>query len=386
MPTFSDLETRILQDIDFQSRFTTHPSTVLREAGIQLSEKKAEALTHLVNQLNALSSADGLGESLVHIVGLLKPDHLDGGTNPSLPPDDFFGGRKESLLNLIGKLCNLVDIPDKPEPIFAIEISPEDLKVGDIFLSFGKKACVSKLIRYLDGGFYSHAGIFDGEKSIDMHETGLEPMSVERLAELQDYVHVYRFISDSGEMLGQKGWPSDPILDVINHYRDPENGYNYDIPQLFLLALWILVKRAPNHKGILAKIEEWIREAIEQLMASYHTGNRGGLVCTSLVYRCFEEADTDNKYHIHLDDVPTPLIGYGETFLSSLEEVDLQDMNSEQLMDTLKGVYMSVQAESKQSSSGSGGGLTIDYSIADFVTPVDIEKSRNTTLLGKLVI
>lgn len=308
----------------------------------------------------------------------------DNKTNP--PPDDFFGGRKGSLLDLVGELCKLVQIPDKPEPVFAIEVSPDDLQPGDIFLSFGKKACVSELIRYLDGGLYSHAGIFDGKNSIDMHETGLEPMSLERLVELQDYVHVYRFISDSGEMLGEAGWPSDPILHVINHYRDPENGYNYDIPQLFLLALWIIVKRGPNHKGILAQIEKWIRNAIEKLMACYHTGSRGGLVCTSLVYRCFEEADADKKYHIQLDEETTPLIGYGDNFLSNIEEIDLEELSSEQLVDTLKGVYISFQSETQHSSSGNEGGFTIDYSIADFVTPVDIEKSRNTKMLGKLVI
>ena len=90
-------------------------------------------------------------------------------------------------------------------------IALSKLQPGDVLLSRGL-GDLSDLICEVDGGSYSHAALWDGERAIEATLGGVHANPIEHALRSQRYVDVYRFHREGG-WLGTEGWPAEPVVE-----------------------------------------------------------------------------------------------------------------------------------------------------------------------------
>ncbi|MCG8434540.1 MAG: hypothetical protein MJA83_10960 [Gammaproteobacteria bacterium] len=183
------------------------------------------------------------------------------------------------------------------------EISLDELKPGDVLLSYGS-GWLSWLIKNIDGGpdgLYSHAGWFNGEYALDATKSGVKWNKVESDLHEQKYVDVYRFYSDSepdpGQPLGSPNWPVEPINDRAEYYV--KRGTEFAYFQLVLLGLLIAVRNKPAPWYVRVARRFILGRTIKLLKKLLGMKNEA-VVCSELVYRCFYEARSDPKHRYGL--------------------------------------------------------------------------------------
>ena len=152
----------------------------------------------------------------------------------------------------------------------------------------------------VDGGDYSHAAFYDGEKIIQSKVEGITSGPVEELMETHDRVDVFRFQGDPDGNCQQPGFtpefPSDPVIKCARKHLDNNKGY--DFPQLVLM-FFILYNRQSSWKPNWAKY--FVKRALTVLLDGLENMPNANLkqmfTCSEAVFRFFCEAQ-GKKYSL----------------------------------------------------------------------------------------
>lgn len=174
-------------------------------------------------------------------------------------------------------------------------IQPGKLEPCDVLLYYGT-GWISDLIREFDGGPYSHAAIWNGKHVIEAGADGVKKRTLKTSVRGAKYVDVYRWIDDDGQPLGSAGYPPEPIVHRIEHYREEGDRYAYEA--LLLLALLTTARRvSADISPLLARILRAFLDEAFSLLTDLMADGKEPMICSELVYRCYTEADA-GKYAI----------------------------------------------------------------------------------------
>lgn len=218
-------------------------------------------------------------------------DHIEGLDNFSISPED-----REKFASLTGIFDDPVD-PYGDLPV----MSPDELKDGDMIMMLGRGCykCIpiSWLIRYLDGGAYSHSAmvsIIDGQPMVWDHSPDkpddpmeLHPVSYERGVRDHWWAHVYRFVKD-GQPIGSDRFPRAPLVSVLESHR----GDVYDIQALVIAGVIAILAKQPEDpfvRGIVRQALDFIAVVLKYLI-DHEDLRKGMLTCTSVTGLTFWQA------------------------------------------------------------------------------------------------
>jgi hypothetical protein len=165
------------------------------------------------------------------------------------------------------------------------------LKPCDVLLYHGT-TFPSKLIMLFDGGSYSHAALYDGERVVEVIATGVARRSLQESVGDAKHVDVYRFQKD-GRELGEPGWPAGPVLAAARQLGAQGERYAYE--QILLLVALCATRRAPG-PGLMKRFLRILLDAPGALLAKVTGLGKEPMICSELVYRCFDQADAQGKY------------------------------------------------------------------------------------------
>ncbi len=176
-----------------------------------------------------------------------------------------------------------------------------ELRPGDILLHNGT-SWISALILVLDGGEYSHASIYVGKRDSDertdvpsiveatIPQVHYEDL-VSRVEHHDNFIDVFRWHSLDKDEIGSEGFPARPVLEQGDGYV----GHEYAYHQLVFVALLIVTRMLGKKLSKTQKLV--VRLGTKALDTMIGKGQRQ-LVCSELVYRCFNEAETPAPYRL----------------------------------------------------------------------------------------
>jgi len=272
------------------------------------------------------------------------------------------------------------------EAITAIPLAdaPKILKEGDVLLMRGDSA-VSDLIMTLSDGDYSHAGFWSASNDIiDAGPAGVLHVPLETRLYDEDVIDVFRFHSDSGEEMGSEGYPEGNIEASYERYiTTPDNPTTFAYHTLFLVAILFIEKAGTEHmpgKKIVRLLFEWAMEMINEWL----NDGKKAVICSGLVYRAFNEAlyhGHPHRYQIHVDN-PYVLGPDGNAPKPSLGG-QLQALGAE--ADMARQFLMAYATSLGLSSAVASDPDAVAHHVyADFVSPADLQRSRNLTRIGRV--
>ncbi len=245
----------------------------------------------------------------------------------------------------------------------------KDLRPGDVLLCRGK-GLISDLVVLFDGGTYSHAAIFDGEKVVQATLHGVVRDSIDSLSD-EIFVDVYRFDKD-GHTLDSPGWPSRPVVSTADKFAS--EGIKYATDHLIILALLTLSRRIPLEpleKKILRVILDHAAEFIFKLMDQ----GKEPMVCSEVVFRSFKEAAPDDKYTLIIEGV----------LFNSIKGLGARSFGEDELERAAKR-FLEAWVKAKFGLDSLPERLeVIDPAVAACVTPRDLETSPTLYRVGRLV-
>ncbi len=245
----------------------------------------------------------------------------------------------------------------------------KDLKAGDVLLCRGK-GIISELVELFDGGTYSHAAIFDGEKVVQATLHGVVIESIDTLKD-EIFVDVYRFKKD-GHTLNSPGWPSAPVVAVAD--RIGSEGLKYATDHLLLLALLTLTRKIPLEpleKKILRVILDHAANYIFELMDK----GKEPMVCSEVVFRAFKEAAPDDRYTLIIEGV----------LFNAFRSIEPGSFPEDELGQAQKR-FLQAWTRAKYGINDLPDRMeVIDPAVASCVTPHDLETSPTLFKVGRYV-
>jgi hypothetical protein len=175
---------------------------------------------------------------------------------------------------------------NEPARIDAAALAP-----GDVLLSRGIGE-ISDLICAIDGGSYSHAGIWTGSGVVHAAFEGIARAALEASLADRHHVDVFRYLRD-GAALGSARWPAEPVVACATSFV----GGAYAYSDLLMLALLIGYGRRPGVPALdsavrkigahlAARLDDWF----ERRTAHGAVGRPGPMTCTELVGTAFYAA------------------------------------------------------------------------------------------------
>jgi len=274
-------------------------------------------------------------------------------------------------------------------------ISLEELEPGDVLLSRGVGS-LSDLICSVDGGSYSHAGVWDGQCVVEATLGGIAANPIGHALESQQYVDVYRFCRD-GSRLGAHEWPAAPVIGQARSFV----GMKYAYADLLLAAVVValgrrtslpVMKRALRQLGALAG-----QQMARKIFCAEGRGD--AKICTQVVVSAFYDAAAEPRHRYGLDvrvkggresEAGRELVADAEEARIEVEYAEL----SRQWRGMLCSERPSIRCglEMLESSAQEGLGLSEDQVVraggrrlpASCVTPRDLETSPSLELLGRI--
>ncbi|PYT12233.1 MAG: hypothetical protein DMG59_23990 [Acidobacteria bacterium] len=266
-----------------------------------------------------------------------------------------------------------------------IKITPDQLTTGDVLLYHGT-SFFSKIILALDGGNYSHAAIVHDGHMTEALSNGITENTPAASTASAKYVDVYRFVKD-GARLGDAAFPVAPLDSAIQAFENSPQRYAYE--EILLLALLCSTRKvtAAAHLPGLAMIVRNILETASDTLAKLIAAGREPVICSELVYRCYENSGPNYKLLIRGADIPD-----AKALAATLQPAaaaELREIHA-RAAEFLANYY---QAKRIRVTPAAGRGtaaavavpaLVEVAAVADFVTPHDLEASPNLQLIGTL--
>ncbi|MCF8031593.1 MAG: hypothetical protein K9K66_01630 [Desulfarculaceae bacterium] len=265
-------------------------------------------------------------------------------------------------------------------------IATADLHDGDVLLYHGKNF-ISKLVRLFDGGDYSHAGIFAGGRVLEAVGSGVEYQELAKSVAGATYVDVYRYKSEDNAVLGSPQLPGDPVLENIHHYEEHRERYGYE--QLLLLAILAATRRPPFGLAPgLAMIMRNLLESAADIITSITDGGREPMICSELVFRCYDEAGEDYKILVVGADIlsrfaggPLTSRGLGDGLLPGEDTEEAVSFQAEAR--TFLAEYESAKG-SQIAALDTRSMFELSRANPNYVTPRDLQKSPSLRKMGTL--
>lgn len=268
------------------------------------------------------------------------------------------------------------------------KIKPDALRPGDVLLSSDLNP-ISKLIKTINKSDYCHAALYTGEAVIEAVFGGVEKSNLqERIAD-KEYMDVYRFVS-GGNILGDPGWPAEPVIRRAEYYCKP--GQKYAYRELFFLLVLLRAQYGRISKAIWRFfIQKYL--SIPELKEKYELyidrkeKDEEPVICSELVYRCFAEATADQKYklsiqpwdrHISKSD-PLGLRADSGSAMPAKKIVVYPEETLAEVED-----YYRKRKPARVPSKARKKKTTKPDPVLDLVTPRDLQFSKNLKLIGRL--
>ena len=245
-----------------------------------------------------------------------------------------------------------------------------DLRPGDVLLYHGD-SFLSSLIRAFDGTEYSHAGIYDGTRIVEAIGEGVVRRAIPVSVDGAKYVDVYRFKTKSGKSIGDEGLPALPVISQINQFASNPERYAYE--QLVFLALLATTRKLKV--PVLGFVIRNILDSAATLLNKIVAAGKEPVICSELVYRCYQGAGADYKIAIKGADKAANSIAAvaGPKSKVSKEEKEMQ-ASAKRFLAAWNDAQRSTQPE----------GTVSIKAVADFVSPGDLSKSPNLVKKGRL--
>jgi hypothetical protein len=253
-------------------------------------------------------------------------------------------------------------------------IRPGDLKPGDVLLYHGS-SLIARLIRWFDGTEYHHSGIWQGDHVVEAISNGVASRSLEESVGGAMYVDVYRYHRlPQKEPLGSPGLPPEPVLAAVAQFEVNRQRYAYE--GIVLLALLAATRRTKLPFGLGILLRNLLDEAAEKV-AEIVAAGKEPMICSELVYRCYESGGAPYKILIRGADIALAnamALGAQSTTIAAANwsQETGDDYPYEEASAFLDNYY-----------AVKGGDVSI-AAVADFVTPGDLSKSPNLWKLGTL--
>jgi hypothetical protein len=276
--------------------------------------------------------------------------------------------------------------------VSSIEVSA--LKVGDVLLAH-RDDVISDIIRLIDGGSFSHAGLFDGNDVVEAGPGNIERTPLQTFIDGHKYVDAYRY-----HTLGRKPMT---LLDMVarraHHYLDTEMRYADN--QLYLTGTLILTKRQFTRVRrsdfdtayrsrlwlLFTRMEKTplqtaFKEVFELFRRIADGDEEKPVVCSEFIYRSFHEAGRGIETPLswrrppYLEIVRPPPADFRSMLARHFINFAL-DTEYKDLLDQCKILFFRINPT---------GSLAADSDIAaDMITPRDLEESPSLRLIGRLV-
>jgi len=266
----------------------------------------------------------------------------------------------------------------------------KDLKPCDVLLCRGE-GFISDMILLLSGGTYSHAAIYAGKINgqhcvIQATLRGIVCDPIEKISE-ETFTDVFRFNKD-GHNLGEPAYPFEPIEKVGLDYANLGVKYAYD--HLVLLAALAVTRNIPLDplsRRILRSVLDNAAEFIFKLIDEGKTP----MVCSELVYRCFDKSDNDKKYQLTIsEEVVNCLLANVQ---KNFQETDLTDNSSPQEEKEFKEAkenFIEALNKAKQKEQPFLATEAETYNemsvVSACVTPKDLEDCKDLIKIGRLIL
>lgn len=249
------------------------------------------------------------------------------------------------------------------------------LRPGDVLLSAtGDWPC--RLIRWLDGGDFSDAGLYDGDQVVTVTARGLERRPLYRC-------DVFRF-HDGTRSLGPGGLPADALLEQATRYLEQAN--RYACTPLYQAGLLMIMRRLahPAWRRVIvercgAVLVSCIRDGIERLPSGITA-----MTPVELVVRIYADAArvSGRPYDILLDSERRRALGAWRPTSGRFEH----------LMQETEDVLARVNPDLPIAVSGARTALPADEGViaggplapACFVSPADLQHSRSLVHIGRI--
>jgi len=267
------------------------------------------------------------------------------------------------------------------------KIDASKLQDGDVMLYHGT-SLLSKIIMTFDGGSYSHAGIFRAGHITEALGDGINQSAIATSVAGAKYVDVYRFTKDA-DPLGSAQYPAAPLDAAIVTFETNKNAYAYD--ELLLLALLCSTRQLTTimrTPGLAMVVRNFLDSAMEVLAKMMAVG-RKPVICSEMVFRCFENADAAGKYALEIRGADVPMAAELDGIVANATPADSASAQQirAQAAAFLRNYSQAVHAQAPPAVTallGEYSAAAAGLAVANFVTPHDLQDSPNLQLAGTL--
>lgn len=273
-------------------------------------------------------------------------------------------------------------------------VNKNDLQPGDVLLC-GGGGSISYWICLLDGGPYSHAAFYQGEHIVHATLSGIKAAPLTSLSE-ENFVDVYRFDKD-GHHFGDEGYPVEPVVAVGDRFAAEAPKYATD--HLLLLAVLVATRKIKSKYKVILRI---VFDNLFSLIAKMLDKGEKPMVCSELVFRCFDEAAPEEKYTLKIKGS-----GYqctheanGELTKDALLEVveaetgltekslSAEELQIEAEFEEAKNKFMQIFLEAHGEEVPTDEDVLManfEKIVATWVTPSDLKNSPSLVKVGRLL-
>lgn len=295
-------------------------------------------------------------------------------------------------------------LKDEPDPYPQLPLmQPDELREGDVLMMYGigkttiktpwgdLKLPISWMIRYLDGGAYSHSAvvsIIDGVPKVWDHSEGwvLHAVDLDAAIAGHAWCHVYR-LHKHGESVGSDRYPAPPLHAVLKSH----DGDEYDKLRLVFAGIITILSSRPEEgwKRDLARralimltrilTELWEKKAFDDKM----------LVCTAVAGLSYWHADNGKPHDYALQADLQRRREQLANVTGADEDWDDAVADMRELLNKIFGNFDEELARYQQEiSAGNADWVDIGSPAlpATLVSPADLEFSRTLQAVGHLKI
>jgi hypothetical protein len=287
-----------------------------------------------------------------------------------------------------------------PDPYPELPLmQPDELRDGDVLMMFSTartqigpvKLPVSWLIRYLDGGAYSHSAVVtikDGVPKVWDHSAGwvLHPVPLDHGIADHEWCHVYR-LDKHDETVGSRRYPAHPLVHVLGL----REGDPYDIYRLVFSGIITVLSARPSDprmRDLARRALIMLTRILTELWEQKKFDDRM-LVCTAVAGLSYWTADNGTPHDYALE---ANLERRRRQHAAAADGDADWDEAVAAMRDLLNKVYgdfdAQVQRHQRELWGGNADWVEIGSAAlpATLVSPSDLEFSRTLRRVGHLAI
>lgn len=200
----------------------------------------------------------------------------------------------------------------------------QNLMEADILLYHGS-SWVSRAIRFFDGTEFNHASIYVGGNNVtEAIAQGVVKRNIDTSVNNYKPVIIMRLINRPDDMT--------PVIKKSQEYE----GNRYAYEQLLLLVLICSFRKVRLNNAV-ARFIGKILEGAASILLRFTRGGKEALICSELVYRCYDEAiiGYNDPYTIYLERERLSMKSMG---FKAIKEYDYSSISENSIVSYFYGV------------------------------------------------